>query len=384
MNDGKLIAEGGFGCTYYPSIDCIPPPKKKQNLKKRMKFVSKIQRYDAVAKNEIYIGDIVQTIMNFKSYFAPVVKHCKTVKLSQLKDKQFEDCTILFKKNLTKKYIIVESPYIDHLTLFKYMIDVTNNKKMILNILSTYTYLITAIIKLYDKKIIHYDLKGENIVYDTKRNIPIIIDFGLSIPLNKVKKKTLSDFFYIYSPEYYVWSPEIHYLCYMLKKNDTPSKKDITNLAKVIVKNNIGLQCLYSKSFLKQYTENLQQYLLTFYKKTPYEVYTMIEPYSNTWDNFSISMIYMRILYFLNGIDGFTDNKFIIYFSKLLLQNAHPNPKRRLTPNQTIDLFNKYFYTSDINVEQDYEELLHSLTKNKSVISTMITADEVNLNYSSE
>ena len=121
--------------------------------------------------------------------------------------------------------------------------------------------------------------------------------------------------------------PRYIFLCYLVKKNPTPSRREIADIAELVVKNNVSLNYLYSKSFLRRYTADLKKYLLTFYGKTPYEVYTMILPYSNTWDNFSVSMTYMRVLYYLN-MDGFADNAFIIYFSKLLLQNAHPNPKR--------------------------------------------------------
>ena len=378
MNDSSLLSEGGFGCVYHPSIGCLSSAKTKQSLSHRNKFVSKIQHQDDTTKNEIYIGTIVRQIKQYKMYFAPIVKQCKPITLSQLKGDEFKECTLLAKKK-GASYIITESRFVDNLTFFKYMIASDNNKELILNIMSTYTHLITALNRLHQQHIVHYDLKGENIVYDTKRTVPIIIDFGLSIPLHKITKQSLGAYFYVYAPDYYVWAPEIHFLCFLLNDNSSPSKNEIKEISKTIVSNNISLRYLYSPDFLVQYTENLQRYLLTFHGKTPHEVFQMIQPYSNTWDNFSVSMIYMRILYYLN-IEGFTKNEFIIYFSKLLLQNAHPNPKRRLTPTQTILLFNKYFYKSGVNAERDYKELLYSLGKNKSVIGSLITMDESKLN----
>ena len=374
----KLLSEGGYGCVYYPSVGCIPPVKK-QNLQHQKKFVSKIERYDRVTKNEIFIGDMIKYIKNYKAYFAPVVKHCKTFQLSQLKDNQFESCSILSKRSKENRFILVESRYVGKLTFFNYMRTAINNKELVLNIISTYSHLLTSIIKLLSINVIHYDLKAENIVFDTKQNIPIVIDFGLSIFLKNVKKSNLSQVFYVYAPDYYIWSPEIHFLCYLVQKNPTPSRREITDIAELVVKKNVSLNYLYSKSFLHRYTADLKHYLLTFHGKTPYEVYTMILPYSNTWDNFSVSMTYMRVLHYLN-MDGFADNAFIIYFSKLLLQNAHPNPKRRLTPTQTIKLFDKYFYTHNINAERDYKQLLYSLAKNKSAVASQITTDEHNLN----
>ena len=48
MKGGKLLSEGGFGCVFNPSIKCNGESDSE-------KFVSKIQRYDNSAKNEIAI-----------------------------------------------------------------------------------------------------------------------------------------------------------------------------------------------------------------------------------------------------------------------------------------------------------------------------------------
>ena len=98
----KLLSEGGYGCVYYPSVGCIPPVKK-HNLRHQKKFVSKVERYDCVTKNEIFIGGMIKDTKNYKAYFAPVVKHCKTFQLSQLKDNQFENCSIFVKKKQRKQ-----------------------------------------------------------------------------------------------------------------------------------------------------------------------------------------------------------------------------------------------------------------------------------------
>ena len=50
MIGGKLLAEGGYGCVFAPGINCDG------SVMKTKKYVSKIQRYDTSAKNEILIG----------------------------------------------------------------------------------------------------------------------------------------------------------------------------------------------------------------------------------------------------------------------------------------------------------------------------------------
>ena len=57
----KLISQGGFGCVFYPSIQC----DKKSPSNKKM--VSKIQKNNAFSKKEIDIGELIMKI-HFYTY----------------------------------------------------------------------------------------------------------------------------------------------------------------------------------------------------------------------------------------------------------------------------------------------------------------------------
>ena len=53
-------------------------------------------------------------------------------------------------------------------------------------------------------------------IYNEENDYPVLIDFGLSIPIDKITKSNITDYFYIYAPDYYYWSLEIHILNYSL------------------------------------------------------------------------------------------------------------------------------------------------------------------------
>ncbi len=371
MIGGKMIGEGGFGCVYYPSINCDGTQEQTKQ------YISKIQKYNSTAKTEIQIGDIVRTIPSYSNFFAPIIQHCKQMGLSKFSSSIVDTCDI-FKKKTENKYIIMKSEYVDKYDLFEYIIKSDNNKHLILNILSTYTHLLIAIKKLVSKNIVHYDLKGGNIMFSTFLNVPKIIDFGLSINMDNVTVKNMKEYFYIYASDYYIWAPEIQYLSYIANNHLNPSKNEIREIAESIVKNNVSLHNLYSASFIKKYKDTLIKFLLKFSGKTPQNVLETMRKYYNTWDNYSISILFMKIIHYLN-MNGFSDNKFIIFFSQLLLQNIHPDPDRRLSIQHTITLFNDYFYGQDMNAERDYSEMLVSLQKNKDVIITQIHTDEKHL-----
>ena len=60
---GELLAEGGYGCIFIPGINCDG------SIMSNKKYISKIQRFDDSAKNEIEIGKIVQDIGGFEDQF---------------------------------------------------------------------------------------------------------------------------------------------------------------------------------------------------------------------------------------------------------------------------------------------------------------------------
>ena len=85
---------------------------------------------------------------------------------------------------------------------------------------------------LISKDIVHYDVKGTNILFDTNKEIPLLIDFGLSVEMNTINITNLKNMFYVYAPEYYIWSLEIHYLCFLENKNKEPSSADLKEISK--------------------------------------------------------------------------------------------------------------------------------------------------------
>ena len=85
--------------------------------------------------------------------------------------------------------------------------------------------------------------------------------------------------------------------------------------------------------------------------------------YWKTFDNYSISIMYLKFLKVIN-VDGFKNNKFIIFFSELLLQNIHPNPDKRLSLINTIHTFNAFLYEKNLKNITTFAELTDGIVKN--------------------
>ena len=117
-------------------------------------------------------------------------------------------------------------------------------------------YLLNSIDMLNKKNIVHFDLKDENILINKKNKNPLIIDFGISLDMRSFNYSKLDDYFYVFAPEYYIWSFEIHIICFLSKnvKDDQYKlkKNDIERIANDFVENNKALY-VFSNEFIDDY-----------------------------------------------------------------------------------------------------------------------------------
>ena len=373
---GKLLAEGGYGCVFIPGINCDG------SIMSNKKYISKIQRFDDSAKNEIEIGRIVQNIGGFEDHFSPVLKFCN-IDIAKVKDKEISKCTIL-KKKATKKFIVMKLRYIEGNDFMDYLINQKNSVQLVSNIILSYNHLLKSVSMLIEKQILHYDLKGTNILFDMEKETPILIDFGLSVQISNIDfddnlltlMNNLKNIFYVYAPEYSIWSLEIHYLSYILHKNKEPTVMELTDIAEKYVMENKALNKNFSPWFLKKYKEKCIKQLKKYNEIDYMKRIKYLFNYWETFDNYALSIMYLRFLKYIN-INGFLDNDFIKFFSKLLLKNIDPNPDNRLSIVETIHTFNTFLYqkNNESNI-QTFEELTDSFIESRDIIEEKVSIDK--------
>mgnify|MGYP001449384507 FL=1 len=369
MIGGKLLAEGGYGCVFTPGINCDG------SVMKSKKYVSKIQRYDSSAVNEIKIGKMIQQLNGFEDHFAPVLKHCE-IDIASIEDKEIGKCGIL-KKKKAKDFVVMKLQYIEGEDFMDYLVSQKNSVQLVSNIILSFNHLLKSLTMMASKDIVHYDVKGTNILFNINKEIPLLIDFGLSIVITSINKESLKKMFYVYAPEYYIWSLEIHYMCYLVNKNDEPSSAELKEIAKKYVEGNKALQRNFSPSFLKKYEKKCINQLEKYNAMTFDRRIEIILGYWKTFDNYSLSIMYLKFLHYIN-INGFIDNQFIIFFSKLLLRNIDPNPDNRLNLIETIHTFNTFLYQKNINNIKTFEQLTDSFIENRKELDKKITLDKKN------
>ena len=368
----ELVNQGGFGCLYHPGMECSG-----KTMEDR-RYATKLVVQDDVADNEVAVGDIVRGIVNYGVNFVPVVGTC-TVRLDKVRRHNptaLNTCDIVPKAKPTKgepgdKFMLMKMPYIDSLDFNGYIDGMGGNKKKIIScIFDTYSYLIESIERLVEHEVVHYDINTRNILVNLKTDTPVIIDFGLSIPVNRFDQgdkgnkgnkgnddAVWATYFYKYSPEYYVWPLEAHVINFLQQNaSGTLTRDDVETICEACVNANEALR-IFSKGFraryLKACVEQCEQWI-GVERGTARAGLLKGWP---TWDNYSLSIEYLQIIGFISQ-NGFTPNHLVIQYVELLLANVHPDPARRKTVGDTKRTFTDLFYMNE--TVDTYDSLLQN------------------------
>jgi serine/threonine protein kinase len=360
VNQSNLLSQGGFGCVYYPGIDC------KGSTIKNKKFVTKLQAKNSSSDNEISIGNQIKKIKNYYEFFLPVIESCP-INANKISGNILTDCEPVQGKD---DLLLMKMEYINSISFYKVLANEEKSSQSIIkSMIGSYLYLLKSLKMIGDKNIIHYDLKADNILFDKNTEIPLIIDFGISFNMTEIDFNKLYRFFYVYATDYYIWSFDIHIINFLVNEVDTDNyvmNKDVfKEITDSVVDNNKALG-LFSKSFIEKYKKKCMIYGSKIIGKDKVSILKSLiqkECYQ-TWDNYSLSCIYLLFIQqaFQNK---FPDSEFLIKLSQLLCVNISPDPADRFTIQETIDHVNNIVKNSQVS---DLTSLANSLKINSKYI----------------
>jgi serine/threonine protein kinase len=237
-------------------------------------------------------------------------------------------------------------PFIKHIDISTFLTRPGVDKKEVLTyILDSYTFLLNNLRILNINGIIHYDLKAPNILIEEKTKTPIIIDFGLSIPISDIRPDNYKTFFYSYSPSYYIWPMDVHVICYLVNMNPVITSDTLEELIIEYIRRNTVLR-IFSEKFIGKFKDTAMHAYSKYIGMPKDSIINELVKNCNTWDNYALSVMFLNIIGFISG-DGFTNNKLIIEFSKLLLMNFHPDGKKRLSFEETKKYYDQIFSVNE-------------------------------------
>ena len=385
-----LLSEGAYGCIFKPGYTCQGKTEKK-------KYITKIQKKGPNSENELEIGKKIKKIKNYDLYFSPILKNCNLSMTNLLQNqKEIKQCELVKQEIEQQKQQSQQNPEFQS-NRIRYILGKTIGKTLEIKIqeytyyqqinnqpqnqtkhpfyfvLENHKYLLKSLSKLQKRKIIHYDLKQNNIMFDNQNNIPIIIDFGISILTKKIDAKnpdiiSLKNFFYNDS-EYLAWPLDTMFLSNLTLSNQPMQQPqqpnqppptswqtqpinpkqyqeriDVFLKESQLFKENqiLLLSNLFPKESLIQYQiQNFQtntkklweNYLQTTLKpKTQLEFFQTLWENRKTWDTYSLSTMF---LFFVSNLPKPNDPKTITLmenYVKRNIENIQNLPIARKTP----------------------------------------------------
>ena len=411
----KFLGEGSYGCVWKPGITCSG------NSLKDKELVTKITEKNFYSTNELQIGNSLKSIKGYNKRFGGVKKYC-IVEFNKLINSKINlnNCHKLLEhieyeneaieKLLASKFYLFHIKYKKGETLYEHFNKnneiINNNKLYSAKYIHSLYFLLNSIQLLINKKIVHNDLHYNNIIYNTDKNIPIIIDFGLSfdkrkfyISDNKFKYSYIHNILMKYSIDInrnYIYNIEKRLITYLIynrtskfnnKVNDDLQKNELTkeNIEFFIEDSYNTMEHNYKDIILtelelEEYKKSLYNYLMRFENKEKYPYYSTILsellPLAYKFiDIHSISINYID--FYIKNITELKNSKYLFIYNlivNLLKRILFPEPELRLECNELISILG--FIIKYINNIKNYSENIEDDFNSK----LLILLNEINVN----
>lgn len=229
--------------------------------------------------------------------------------------------------------------------------------KYILTLINSYKHLLNSINLLVNNQIFHNHINFDSIVVDNSDYF-LLSNFSFSIDYSRTDIDTyIKHFIIAYEPSYIEWPVELHIISYLLtNKLNSLSTYNIESIITEYVNHNNILNS-FGSNVVSSYKEEANKYFKKYVNQTYEYILSDILQYASTWDNYAVSILFLRILIDIHRTVGIK-NKFIILFMKLLVTNIHLNPYKRISIDITISRFN--ILLDGLN-PKDYKDVINGL-----------------------
>ena len=185
---GKLIGEGTYGCVFVPPLIC------KSGLKVSNTMVGKIASKED-ARREINIANRLRQLPLYSNYFLlPEPESCEPLGKSKQKNTNLlsNKCSPIQEGRIKfKDTLQTFTPFGGKSSVYNVLTD-TNFHPSRFDFFFFMKHILEAGSSLAVAGVCHFDLHPNNILMDDK-NVPHILDFGMSFINKEITQKTLDD-----------------------------------------------------------------------------------------------------------------------------------------------------------------------------------------------
>ena len=274
-------------------VERLVTRKREVNPNSEEQYTIRVRKDTNKTKRDGEIGTIIKTIKNYESYFTPVEES------SQMR--QTTDDTNA-SMSMKLKYVGKDDIYKELLKEYT-----EYPEYFMTRFIELFTHNLTALEKLEENKIVHFDMKGKHIMIDENTKQPKIYNFGEGF--SEAMLENPKECFYMYEPNYTHWCYEIHLMSYLLHKEKGEwERKQIPlqvfeKIWKETTKGRIfkeyrsvreKLQTIMNSS--PSLEEEMYDYMENLRDKTGKEIEEEIMKTIYSWDAYGLSLIYVSFL----------------------------------------------------------------------------------------
>jgi hypothetical protein len=323
------------------------------------KKISKIVKPHFFLFNEMENAKKLRKIHGYKNHFY-IFDTCEKMQLSELDE--HEEKISLYKKIRHEEDILLRFEDKQLVYLEGYLKCLSSSKKYVLKLVEFYMHLLGSLKLLANCKLLHGNVSLKNIVVDKNEDV-LLCNFSHSIDLTTpdiyehlivfLKENEENESEFDFKPlEWHI----LHHLS--LNKKIGLSQFNIERIIDSYLQRNQLLHH-FGKETLARFKQEGLDFFVHFVNKTYTEACQELLKYAETWDNYELSMTYLKILVGLQRAIKIP-NIFVTHFCKLLVENVSSDPRKRHGIVENMELFEKIRCFIEM---EDYLSLLNSLDK---------------------
>jgi len=301
--------------------------KEEEIVKKGRNFIC---LYDFYCLNNIKITRKIEQTLYYSQYYDIFIEY-SALKVGQLSQKIIDYYDILDEEN-SRKHILLRYNSDIFITFNTFLFNLPTPKLLILHIIESYQHLLNSFIKLQDNNICYFNFSLKNVVFD-KNYKPIIKNFDLSLIKDELDSSYLLKI--IDKIDDFTYKPlEIHVIFYLIKNDENSLSFNSIELICRNFVDNMSILTLFSKNYKESYFLNCVEFLKKYINKSKIHIIEDIIQYCDTWDNYSISILYLHLFGNMTRVFSLKDC-FISKLAVLLTKNVCPDPFKRETLENT-------------------------------------------------
>ena len=189
--ESKVIQEGTYGCVVQPSLPCAKTKATSNNVGKIIRKKN--------TEIELSVATLVRGIKDWDKYYVLQGEDsCSTQNFTRLRGRYASQCRVYTDSENSELTQLI-SPFAGTAV---YKTDVSD-----INYMSALKHLLTAVMKLNDQGICHFDLHENNVLVD--KGILRIIDFGSAFLGDETTDQVVRRHVYDFSPKFPPQPPEL-------------------------------------------------------------------------------------------------------------------------------------------------------------------------------